>query len=420
GLERTEHALAGFGGTRFAFQSPLTPTFTPTATWTPFFFFTPAPSFLTPTPTIDMRVANEITEPKSGDAVAGFTAIVGTALIGDFSRYDVHIASAGSENWQWLATSRNVVRNNVIYVLNTYEFADGHYDLRVRVLRRDGNYTESFVRNLEIRNANPPTPTPVFNELGTPQPASPLLQISPLEPTPTPTPRFRSYVPNGQGIFEPENGDILRGQVAVVGTVNGKTIYNPFLRYELYITESGKDDWGWLYTNDQQYWQSGIYVLDTTQLPDGLYDLRLRIVYRDSNYDEYYVTLLRIANQAPAPGLRDSGVADGKGAGLYFPRDNIELTGVADFIGTTAVPNLLRWEIYWSPASQENWQFLFSDTKPVRNGTLARLDLSLLPAGSYDFRLRIVRNDYSYSDYYVRRVHAVPPTATPIPRPPGQ
>jgi hypothetical protein len=404
-----------------AFQSaPETPTVTPT--WTPF-FFTPSPqaSLFTPTPTLDLRVVNEIVHPQDGDAAFGFAPLVGSAIIRDFDRYDVHIAVTGSENWTWLTSNREVVRNGVLYVLNTYEFDDGFYDLRVRAIDRRGNFTEAFLRKLEIRNAAPPTITPFPTSDGINQPLSPLIVFETPSPTVTPTPRFRSFIPNSQGIFEPQNGDVIRAQTAVIGTVNGKTALNPFERYELFITPSGLDQWGWLYSSTEQFWQSEIYSLDTTALEDGFYDLRLRIVYRDSNYDEYYVTRLRVANHSSAPASHPTATRSAaKSPGLYFPFDNIRVTGVVDFVGTTATPNLLRWELYWAPSGSDQWTFLFSDAKPIVNSYLARLDLGLLPEDSYDFRLRIVRQDYTYSDYYVREVVAVPPTPTPIPQPPGR
>ncbi len=235
GGERAQRALAVLDTPGIAFQSPFdTPTLFPTAT--PFFFtpFPPGPPLLSPTPTLDFRVVNEITNPQDGDAVAGFAIIQGSTIIDDFVRYDVHYAVTGSENWQWLATSRNAVRNGVVHVLNTYQLTDGYYDLRVRAIDRDGNYTEAFVRRLEVRNAMPPTVTPVVDALGTLQPASPLIVFQTPEPTVTPTPRFRSFVPNAQGIFEPQSGDVIRGQVPIVGTVNSKTFLNPFVRYELW------------------------------------------------------------------------------------------------------------------------------------------------------------------------------------------
>lgn len=407
-----------------AFQTFIdTPTLTPT--WTPFFFtpFPPSPGFgVTPTPTLDLRIVNEIIHPHSGDAIFGFTPLIGTAVISNFARYDVHISMTGAENWQWLTSSREVVRNNVLYILNTYEFADGFYDIRVRALNQGGNFTEAFLRKLEVRNAAPPTITPFPTSDDPNQPFSPLVIVFETpSPTITPTPRFRSNIPNGQGIFEPQNGDIIQGLTPIVGTVNSKTAFNPFERYELHIMPSGSDQWGWLYSGNQQLWQSELFTLDTTQLLDGFYALRLRIVYRDSNYDEYYVTRLRIANNTAPPAVHPTSTHTvARAPGLYFPFDNIRVTGVVDFVGTTAVSKLLRWELYWAPSGSEQWNFLFSDVKPVVNGYLARLDIGLLPEDSYDFRLRIVRQDYTYSDYYVRNVVAVPPTPTPIPQPPGR
>jgi hypothetical protein len=380
-------------------------------------FGTPPGPLFTPTATPDFRIVNEITHPGPGDAVAGFAPIVGTAVITDFVQYQVHLSPSGAENWGWLATSSRVVRNGILHVLNTYELQDGFYDLRVRAIRRDGNYSEAFLRKLEVRNANPPTETPAVNALGTPQPPSPLLPITPQPPTATPTPVFRSFVENGQGIYAPRNGDILRGQVQIIGTANGKTVLNPFDRYELYLMPSGASEWGWLYAGEEQLWQSPLYTWDTTTVPDGFYDLMLRIVYRDANYDEYYVSRLRVANRTPNSALKQQEqVSTAKTApGIYFPLDGAQFSGVMRIEGTTAVRDLLRWEIYWSPSGAEDWQFLVSDSRPLVNSNLANLDLSLLPPGAYDFRLRIVRRDYTHTDYHVRNVQATPPTPTPLP-----
>lgn len=152
-------------------------------------------------------------------------------------------------------------------------------------------------------------------------------------------------------------------------------------------------------------------------MTDGFYDLRLRIVYRDANYDEYYVGNLRISNAAGLRTLKKQGeVSTQKTApGIYFPLDGSQVSGVMRVVGTTAVRDLLRWELFWSSSGAEEWSFLVSDSKPVVNDVLANLDLTLLPAGAYDFRLRIVRLDYGYTDYHVRTVQAAPPTPTPLP-----
>jgi hypothetical protein len=163
GLQRETHVVAQ----QSPFPTPVFPTpIFPTPIFpTPIFptpFAPPGPVF-SPTPTPDYRMVTEITEPKAGNAVSGYAPIIGTAVLADFIKYQVHISPAGTDNWTWLMTSEKVVRNGILHALNTYVLDDGFYDVRVRAIRRDGNYSEAFVRNLEVRNANPPTITPAYD-----------------------------------------------------------------------------------------------------------------------------------------------------------------------------------------------------------------------------------------------------------------
>lgn len=111
-------------GDILAQNSPLTetPTFTPTVD--PF-------ATVVITPTKEKRVVNELRHPQAGDAVAGTTAIIGTALTERFNRYDVHISPAGMENWQWLTTNLQVIHDDILYQWDTLPFPDSFYDIRV-------------------------------------------------------------------------------------------------------------------------------------------------------------------------------------------------------------------------------------------------------------------------------------------------
>lgn len=376
--------IAGWGGLSLDAQTSPVVTPGPVATATP-----------------DRRVVNEIIHPRPGDAVSGFAEIIGSALIKDFQRYDVHIAPAGSEKWSWLVTSFSVVRNAPLYTLDTTRYPDGLYDLRVRALNQRGEYTEAFLRNLEIRNALPPTPTPVINAAGLRVYIVPTLVPTPL---PTPTPTNESRVEGGQGFYAPRSGDVLSGYVNIAATVNGFP-RNPFDRYELAISPAGLMQWSHLYTGDQQAWQDSIYLLNTRLFPDGLYDLRLRIIYRDANYDEYFLRNLHFANRVGAGATVDRQQDNG----IFSPRTGARVQGRVDFLGTAADPDFLRWELYWSPAGAEKWTFAVSHDKPVFVGKLATLDLSKLPAGAYDFRLRVVRRDYNYDEYFLRGLNVIDP-----------
>lgn len=377
----------------------MTMTPTPTWTWTATPFFGNSP-LVTPSPTVQIRVVTEISHPRSGDAIAGATRILGTALMPGYRKYDIHISPAGAESWQWLITSLDVVHDGTLYVLDSSQFADGYYDLRLRTIDDMGAYREAYLRGMEIRNANPPTATLALDPLGTPLPTQPVSPLGP--PTATPRPRIVQNIPNGQGIFAPEVGQTVAGPVDIVGTANGHYL-NPFVRYEIAISPAGQGAWEWLYSSEQQLWQQVLYTLDTTRFANGSYDVRLRNVYRDGNYDEFILRYLQIDNAGEL-------AAGSTANGIVTPAAASAVSGIAQFVGTAADPAFDHWELAWSPAGLEQWSALTSSTRPANNEVLARLDLSKLAGTQIDVRLRVVRQDGNYTDYAVRSLRVLAPT----------
>lgn len=108
------------------------------------------------------------------------------------------------------------------------------------------------------------------------------------------------------GFVQPAEGDVLSGIVIVQGTATDGS----FLRYELaFRHETGANsDWIVFAQGDQPVIDGTLAVWDTTVgsstnrvFPDGRYQLRLRVVRQDFNYDEYFVTNLTIANDSGTP-----------------------------------------------------------------------------------------------------------------------
>ena len=63
------------------------------------------------------------------------------------------------------STGQQPVDNNVLGVWNTSVVGDGAYSLRLRVVRKDSNYDEAFVRGLRVANQQLiDTPTPIGPE----------------------------------------------------------------------------------------------------------------------------------------------------------------------------------------------------------------------------------------------------------------
>jgi len=373
-----------------------------------------APPTLTPTRPI--RLVTEIFAPQADSVTAGTLVFVGSALLPGFRRYELSIADAASEDWRWLMSSDAYVSEGELYRFDTSRVADGYYDFRLRAIRDDGNYTEAFVENVEIRNANPPTPTFQFNDAGTPLPTA---TPTPAPSTATPTPAFISFIPNGQGIYVPINGGVMRGKAAIIGTANG-FVTNPFVHYELYLSQAGAEDWQQLIVNQMQIWQNTLYVLDTTAYPDGLYDLRLRLVYRDANYDEFETRNVYIANYTA---VRDpTPTATPIRIGLISPRPNENVIGRVEVIGVANTANFASWELAWRPSGVQQWTTLLNNqTRVPAYGVLATLDINQLPIGAYDFRLRVINQDGSIADFIVPQVRVARPPipATPTPTPFG-
>ena len=386
----------------------LTPTPTLTPTWTPTFLPGFATPFATATATRLVRVVTEIASPRSGDAASDYVAFYGTALMTAYRRYEFAISPAGMESWAWLMGSEAIVHDNVLYLFDSTLVKDGYYDFRLRTIDDIGNYTDFILRGLEIRNAWPPTATPAFNEFGTLLPPAP---ISPLQtPIPTTRPLIVQNSPNGQGIFAPEVGQSVSSYVDIVGTANGFRT-NPFERYEIAISVAGDGNWNWLYTSEEQVWQNTLYTFDTRRVPDGYYDIRLRLVYRDANYDEYILRYLNIVN---------AGVPDPEETfsnGIYRPKSHKAVSGIVEFRGTALDPAFLRWELAWSLAGAEEWNFLTSGESPILKDIFARLDLSRLTGSTIDVRLRVVRQDFNYDEYFTRGITITLPTPTPEHRP---
>ncbi len=109
------------------------------------------------------------------------------------------------------------------------------------------------------------------------------------------------------GITEPAPGETLSGIIEVRGTA----VHPEYLRYELAFLRQGVPGAEWIVFAEgaEQVTNGVLAVWDTTVgravgspvFPDGRYQLRLRVVKTDFNYNEYFVTDLVIQNDGPTP-----------------------------------------------------------------------------------------------------------------------
>jgi len=134
-----------------------------------------------------------ITSPRDNAVVAGSVVIQGTATHPEFWKYELYYSPMATEGWVLIGqVHKTPVINGQLGVWHTTTVPDGAYKLRLRVVRKDGNYDEYFVRNISVSNTMPtvtPTPeaTPTRTPTPTPLPPTPTIVVE-QPPTPTPPP----------------------------------------------------------------------------------------------------------------------------------------------------------------------------------------------------------------------------------------
>ena len=128
-----------------------------------------------------------ITSPTNAAVVRGQVPILGSAVHSAFQFYKVEFArepvTGGDEVWGIVGAIVNKpVLDGQLAVWDTTKIGDGSYSIRLRVVKVDGNYNETVVRQIVVANAQPAQPT----ETPTPaEPPTPTITPTPLPATPT-------------------------------------------------------------------------------------------------------------------------------------------------------------------------------------------------------------------------------------------
>jgi len=122
-----------------------------------------------------------------------------------------------------------------------------------------------------------------------------------------------------------------------------------------------------------------------------------------------------VAAPAPAPAAQTLGQ-------ISSPRDRASVRGLVPVEGSATHPQFQKYEIHYGPEPNpgDQWTPIGGSpfTVPVVQGRLGLWDTTIIPDGVYSLRLRIVRIDGNYDEYYVRgiQVSNSAPTETPTPQ----
>lgn len=97
------------------------------------------------------------------------------------------------------------------------------------------------------------------------------------------------------------------------------------------------------------------------------------------------------------------------GNGIHEPVSGDTVSGIVIINGTAEDPDFLRYELAFMHefAPSTDWIVFAQGDRPVLEGTLAIWDTTVggelspvFPDGRYRLRLRVVRNDYNYDEYF--------------------
>ncbi|MCB9137146.1 MAG: hypothetical protein H6642_02220 [Caldilineaceae bacterium] len=113
--------------------------------------------------------------------------------------------------------------------------------------------------------------------------------------------------------------------------------------------------------------------------------------------------------------------------GITSPGTGSAVGGDVPVLGTAVIDPFQKYELYYKlePSGDDAYIYFDGGTSPVSNGQLAVWRAAALPSGEYSLRLRVVKLDGNYAEYFARNlsVNQGPtptptsdqPTETPIP-----
>jgi hypothetical protein len=114
-------------------------------------------------------------------------------------------------------------------------------------------------------------------------------------------------------IASPKSGDILRGQVDIVGNINVPNFASAELAFSYAIPVGGAsnpaDSWFTIQTFSQPVTDPTLAVWDTTTVTDGDYVLHLRVLLQDGSTQDVAVSDLKIRNDVPLPTVTPAATA---------------------------------------------------------------------------------------------------------------
>lgn len=107
-------------------------------------------------------------------------------------------------------------------------------------------------------------------------------------------------------------------------------------------------------------------------------------------------------------------------SGINTPASGTTVSGDVPIIGTAVIDPFQRYELYYKlePSGDDAYIYFDGGTNQVNNGQLAIWRTATLPPGTYSIRLRVVKTDGNYGEFFATGLvvnQGAPPTPTETP-----
>jgi hypothetical protein len=106
--------------------------------------------------------------------------------------------------------------------------------------------------------------------------------------------------------------------------------------------------------------------------------------------------------------------------GITSPATGSAVSGAVPIMGTAVIEPFQKYELHFKqePSGDDAYIYFDGGTEPIVNGQLGVWQAGGLPAGTYSLRLRVVKNDGNYAEYFAQNIavgSAAESTPTPTP-----
>lgn len=211
----------------------------------------------------------------------------------------------------------------------------------------------------------------------------------------------------GNGISSPTNGERVFGTIAIRGIADTPN----FLAWQLDVLLNGDEQAVASITRSKKQISKEDLLarLDTTTLPDGPHQLRLRVINIDGQYDEFFVSI--IVNNADVTPTTEANSSVPRPTRVVrptpttlnqitAPSDGATVQGTILITGFADSPDFLSWklDLLFDRKQDKSVTIAAERTRSPTGDFSTQLDTTQLPDGTHLLRLRVSKQDDTFTE----------------------